>query len=223
MQDLIEGFIQFKRNVYPQDKHLFRSLAGGQKPSGLFITCADSRVVPALITQSKPGRLFVCRTVGNQVPVYKSGGDTAVASSIEYAVKGLGVKDIIVCGHSDCGAMKGLLHPNLLTELPATAAWLKNAEPARSAVASRFGWVPADVELHLATEQNVLAQLENLRTHPAVAKGLDEGSLCLHGWVYHIHSGEITAYSFEYDAFFPLDANPAESRERLRRMEAGAA
>lgn len=160
----------------------------GQRPDALFITCADSRIDPCLLTQTKPGELFICRVIGNVVPPYPDavGG---VSATIEYAVGVLQVQEVIVCGHTDCGVMRGALNPEALAAYPNVTAWLRYAKVERREP-------EPSVELLLAlTEDNVVAQLKNLRSHPAVAARLEQGDLALHGWVYHIGSGTVTAYN----------------------------
>lgn len=225
MQALIDGFYKFKSEVYPKERHLFRDLANGQKPHTLFITCADSRIVPNLITQTGPGELFICRTVGNQVPAHGASPDGSVASSIEYALRVLNVKNIVVCGHSDCGAMKAVLHPETLEALPATQAWLRNAAAARSVVLENHKDISDEILLHLLAEENVLAQIANLKTHPVVAARLARGELEISGWVYHIHSGEIASYDASRNAFVPLShaIKPAYESRKLAMVEEGAA
>jgi carbonic anhydrase len=183
MQDLTQGVARFQRDVFPAKAELFAHLATNHTPPTLFIGCSDARVVPELITGSEPGDLFVIRTAGNLVPAYTPGAD-GVAASIEYAVAALGVRDIVVCGHSACGAMTALAHGHDLSGVPAVAAWLRlaDASVARTATA---GDVPALVR------QNVLAQLANLATHPSVAKALAEQKVALHGWVYDIPTGRV--------------------------------
>jgi carbonic anhydrase len=184
------GVSRFQRDVYPQHQDLFEKLAVGQRPEALFITCADSRIDPCLLTQTKPGELFICRVIGNIVPPYPDaiGG---VSATIEYAVGVLEVPVVIVCGHTDCGVMKGALNPEALQEFPNVAHWLRYAK-----VEHR--------DLLTLTERNVVAQLNNLRSHPSVASRLKEGDLTLHGWVYHIGDGKVTSYHPEADAFLPL-------------------
>jgi len=172
----------------------------------MFITCADSRIVPELITQSDPGTLFVTRNVGNVVPPYgqMNGG---VSTAIEYAVLALGVQHIIVCGHSDCGAMKAVLKPASLDGMPTVRAWLRHAEVARSVVADNCNCGSAHETLGVLTEENVVAQLDHLRTHPSVAARLASGQLHIHGWVYDIDSGGIRAYDAASGNFLPLDGD----------------
>lgn len=187
VEKLLGGISRFQKHVYPSHQDLFEKLALGQRPDALFITCADSRIDPCLLTQTSPGELFICRVIGNIVPPYpdKLGG---VSATIEYAVGVLRVPVVVICGHTDCGVMRGALHPEALAAYPNVAAWLSYA-----AVEHRETRPSAEVLLTLA-EQNVVAQLKNLRTHPAVAARLEEGDLAVYGWMYHIGPGTITAW-----------------------------
>jgi carbonic anhydrase len=191
---LLGGISRFQRDVYPQHRDLFEKLALGQRPEALFITCADSRIDPCLLTQTKPGELFICRVIGNIVPPYPDavGG---VSATIEYAVGVLRVPEVIVCGHTDCGVMKGALNPEALAEFPNVTAWLRYAN-----VEHRESEPTAELVLAL-TEQNVVTQLKNLRSHPTVAARLEQGDLALHGWVYHIGPGKVTAYQDQSHKF----------------------
>jgi carbonic anhydrase len=188
------GVSRFQKHVYPQHQDLFEKLALGQRPEALFITCADSRIDPCLLTQTKPGELFICRVIGNIVPPYPDavGG---VSATIEYAVGVLRVPEVIVCGHTDCGVMKGALNPESLGQFPNVTAWLRYAN-----IAHREPEPSAELLLTL-TEANVVAQLRNLRSHPAVAARLEQGDLSLHGWLYHISSGTVAAYNAETGRF----------------------
>jgi carbonic anhydrase len=190
VEKFLGGISHFQKHVYPKHQDLFEKLALGQRPDALFITCADSRIDPCLLTQTKPGELFICRVIGNIVPPYPDaiGG---VSATIEYAVGVLEVPIVIVCGHTDCGVMKGALNPDALEAYPNVTAWLRYAEVETS-------------DLLALTEHNVVAQLKNLRTHPSVAARLEEGDLALHGWVYHIGPGTVTAYDEESKTFQPL-------------------
>jgi carbonic anhydrase len=188
------GVSRFQRDVYPQHQDLFEKLAVGQRPEALFITCADSRIDPCLLTQTKPGELFICRVIGNIVPPYPDslGG---VSATIEYAVGVLRVPDVIVCGHTDCGVMKGALHPDALSSFAAVWNWLRYAN-----IQQRHA-DPSSELLLAMTEENVVGQLKNLRSHPAVAHRLLDGDLSLHGWVYHIGEGVVTVYNEESRKF----------------------
>ncbi|MEV4252162.1 carbonic anhydrase [Spirillospora sp. NPDC049652] len=183
MHDLTEGVARFQRDVFPARAELFARLAAHHSPSTLFIGCSDARVVPELITGAEPGDLFVIRTAGNLVPAYRPGAD-GVAASIEYAVAALGVKDVIVCGHSACGAMTALAEGHDLSAAPSVASWLRLADASVARTAAGDG-VPALVR------QNVLAQLANLATHPSVAKALADEQITLHGWVFDIPTGRV--------------------------------
>jgi len=185
---LLGGVSRFQKNVYPENQELFERLALGQRPEALFITCADSRIDPCLITQTKPGELFICRVIGNVVPPYPEaiGG---VSATIEYAVGVLRVPQVVVCGHTDCGVMRGALHPEALEAYPSVTAWLRYAK------VGHLERNPSADFLLALTENNVIAQMKNLRSHPTVAARLEQGDLALYGWVYHIGSGMVTAYN----------------------------
>ncbi|MDR6936242.1 MULTISPECIES: carbonic anhydrase [unclassified Luteibacter] len=207
---LLKGVEDFSRNVFPETQQLFSELAEGQSPHTLFITCADSRVVPEMITQTQPGELFVCRNIGNIVPGYGEmlGGVSAV---VEFAVAVLRVRHVVICGHSDCGAMKGLLNPESTKDLPTVEAWLRNAQAARSAVFARK--IEGPEAIGAVIEENVRLQLVHLRTHPAVAAALANEAIQLHGWVYDIGEGTVSVLDAESDRFLPLaDAIRRESR-----------
>jgi carbonic anhydrase len=202
---LIDGVRQFRERVFPERRAQFRRLADGQNPNTLFITCADSRIVPELFTQTEPGELFVCRNIGNVVPAYGEmlGGVSAV---VEYACVALGVSDIIVCGHSDCGAMKALLDPDapLLREMPTVRSWLRNAEAARSVVAATQPELEGADRVQALVLQNVRTQIGHLRTHPSVAARLATGQVALHGWVYQIETGDVQQVDLITGTVVPL-------------------
>jgi carbonic anhydrase len=200
MQHLIEGLHHFQKNIFTSQRELFERLAQGQSPETLFITCSDSRINPNLLTQTEPGELFILRNAGNIVPPYgaANGGEGA---TIEYAVAALGVKDSIVCGHSHCGAMKGLLQPDSLDGLPQVSQWLGHAEATRRIMQENYAHLQDSALLTATVEENVLVQLENLRTHPSVAARLGRGNLNLHGWVYKIETGEVFSYNPENGQF----------------------
>ncbi|GEP00955.1 carbonic anhydrase [Methylobacterium haplocladii] len=208
MDNIIQGISNFRGNIFPGQQKVYEQLVrDGQQPSALIIACADSRVSPEHITQSGPGDLFVCRNAGNIVPPYsqQNGG---VSSAIEYAVVALGVRDIVICGHSDCGAMKGLMMPEALERMPNVAAWLKHSQAASRIVCEAY---PADMDpkdRHRALAlENVVVQLSNLRTHPSVASGLAKGQLRLHGWFFEIEKGTVLAYDGEDGRFVAIEEN----------------
>jgi carbonic anhydrase len=186
-EKFLGGVSRFQRDVYPQNRDLFEKLAVGQRPEALFITCADSRIDPCLLTQTKPGELFICRVIGNIVPPYPDslGG---VSATIEYAVGVLRVPEVIICGHTDCGVIKGALAPDRLVGFAAVWNWLRYANIQHRQPEPTNEFVLA------MTEENVVTQLKNLRSHPSVANRLLAGDLSLNGWVYHIGQGVVSAY-----------------------------
>ena len=206
MQEIIEGLIRFQREVFPQQSALFKRLSTAQNPSTLFVTCSDSRVVPELLTQTEPGSLFVIRNAGNIVPSYgpEPGG---VSATVEYAVSVLGVRDIVICGHSNCGAMTAISTCMNLEHLPAVASWLRHADAAKAINASRSYHSDAE-RLDALVKDNVIAQLSNIRTHPSVAVGLVNKTLQLHGWIFDIESGVMLALDGRTGKFLPLAENP---------------
>jgi len=212
IQQLVAGIHHFQSHVVHPQREWYERLADGQNPEALFITCSDSRIDPNLITQTAPGDLFILRNAGNLVPSYgmTAGGEVA---TIEFAVTGLGVTDIIVCGHSHCGAMKALLHPEYVAEMPSVADWLKHAEATRRIVKSKYGHLTGEALLEVTIEENVVFQLEHLQTHPAVAVGLAQNQLRLHAWVYEIESGEVYSYDAQSAQFRRL--SDVSGSERL--------
>ncbi|MCA6095624.1 carbonic anhydrase [Streptomyces sp. SCA3-4] len=189
MRDLAQGVARFQENVFPAKQGLFAHLAAHHAPHTLFIGCSDARVVPELITQGEPGELFVVRTAGNLVPAYTPGAD-GVTASIEYAVAVLGVTDIVVCGHSACGAMTALAEGHDLGGAPVVADWLRHAD---AALARTAGTEAGPRKVGALVRQNVYAQLTNLTTHPSVARALAEKKVTLHGWVFDIATGGVEA------------------------------
>jgi carbonic anhydrase len=200
MTRLIQGVLNFQRRIFGKKRDLFEELGKGQKPLALFITCSDSRIIPDLLAQTQPGELFVLRNAGNIVPPHGAGG--AEAATVEYAVAQLRVRDVILCGHSRCGAMHGLLEPEALAKLPNVAGWLEYAREVLPQVPE--AGLTADQRLAVAIEKNVLVQLEHLKTHPAVKVALQERALRLHGWVYRFEEGQVDVYDPLSGRFVPL-------------------
>lgn len=215
MQRLVEGLHKFQEEVFKPQREMFERLTTGQKPEVLFITCSDSRVNPNLITQTGPGDLFIMRNAGNIVPPFgaPAGGE---AATIEYAVSALRVGHIVVCGHLQCGAMQGLLKPELVAGLPAMSHWLSHAQTTRQLMVENYQHLEGEALLSATVAENVLVQLEHLRTHPAVRTRLARGDLILHGWVYKIGTGQVFAFDSEEGQFRPVTevSSPMVSRER---------
>ncbi|WP_260513331.1 carbonic anhydrase [Serratia fonticola] len=207
MQEVIDGFLKFQREAFVERTELFKRLATSQNPRTLFISCSDSRLVPELITQREPGDLFVIRNAGNIVPSFgpEPGG---VSASVEYAVAALGVEDIVICGHSDCGAMTAIATCKCLDHMPTVANWLRYADAAKAVNQANEHASERD-RINSMVRENVIAQLTNLKTHPSVALALDRGNLRLHGWIYDIATGCIDALDGNTRRFVPLASNPS--------------
>jgi carbonic anhydrase len=202
-EQLKEGIRRFRTEVYPERQEVYtRAEAEPQQPHTLIVACADSRIDPGMITQSEPGDLFVTRNIGNLVPTYGEmlGGVSAV---LEYAVTALKVQHLVICGHTDCGAMKALMNPEQLERMPTVRRWLHNAEAAMSLARE----VESDDDfLMKLTKQNVLMQMTHAKTHPSVAGALARGELIISGWVYEIGSGNVLIYDETTSSFEPVVA-----------------
>jgi len=196
MKKLYKGIHKFQESYFKKEEEFFSRLSKEQEPEVLFISCADSRVDPNLVTQSKPGELFIVRNVGNIVPPYDAIKDkNSVAAAIEFAVLMLKVKDIIVCGHSNCGAMHALYKDeNELKSMPHLRDWLKIASPVKETLAVFYPDCSNESRMRIVEKENILAQLRNIQTYPFVAKALEDRLLYLHGWYYDIGAGDVFAY-----------------------------
>jgi carbonic anhydrase len=188
-----------------------------QDPMALFITCSDSRVNPNLITHTEPGDLFLIRNAGNIVPPYSAAGGGEIAT-IEYSVEVLGIRDIIICGHSQCGAIRALLHPEELAHLPAVKAWCSYAESTRRIVEQKYRALPPDELARAATEENILVQMNNLSTHPCIAAKLSSGELNVYGWYYDIGAGQVYQYDQPRARFFELNGAACAAQPLPIRM-----
>jgi carbonic anhydrase len=222
MDKLIEGVHLFREGPYAKNQTFFEQLAKKQqKPQALFITCADSRVNPNLITQTEPGDLFLIRNAGNIVPAYGSavGGE---AATIEYSIEVLGIRSIVICGHSQCGAMKALLDGRGIDHLPAVKAWCAHAEATRRIVQQKYRDLSPDDLAVAATEENVLVQMNNLSTHPCIAARLSANELNIYGWYYDIGSGRILQYDQSQRKFVELDGQACAASPLPTRASATA-
>ncbi|CDO36951.1 MULTISPECIES: carbonic anhydrase [Novosphingobium] len=204
MNELIGRVFSFEKTIFPASSDLFGKLAThGQEPKALMVSCADSRIVPEQIMQAQPGDLFVCRNAGNIVPPFATmnGG---VSSTVEYAVAALGVRDIIVCGHSDCGAMKALSNPVGLDKMPNVAAWLRHGSAAEHIVSTCHPELGEQERVRAISLENVIAQIAHLRTHPSVAAAIARGEMSLHGWFVDIHAGQVLGLDGDTGEFVAL-------------------
>ncbi len=194
MKKLIRGLDQFRQNYVSEHRELLEQLSHGQKPRVLFITCSDSRVAPNLITNTDLGELFIIRNAGNIIPPYgaTNGGE---GGTIEYAINALNIEQVIVCGHSHCGAMKGLLKLNKLQkDMPLVYDWLQQAEATRRLVKENYAHQSEEEMIETLVAENVLVQIDNLQTYPIIKTRLHQGKLKIYAWVYQIETGEVWAY-----------------------------
>lgn len=215
MRKLIKGLREFKVNYFSTHLELFEQLAHGQKPRVLFITCSDSRIDPNLITQTEVGELFVIRNAGNIIPPFGAahGGEGA---TVEYAIHALGIEQIVVCGHSHCGAMKGLLQlDKLQKEMPLVYNWLQHAEATRRLVQENYSNCFGEELLEVTIAENVLTQIDNLKTYPVVRSKLYQGKLQIYAWIYHLETGEILAYDAQNHAYVPPQSQVPDASAEL--------
>jgi carbonic anhydrase len=225
MEHLVRGIHHFQTTHFYAHRELFNRLSEGQRPDTLMITCSDSRIAPNLLLQTQPGDIFVLRNAGNIIPPFGAVRGGGEAATIEYAIKALGINHLIVMGHSNCGAMDGLLHPEQLEDLPSVIHWLEHASATRTVIKECYGDLDGQELMNAAIKENVLVQLDNLRTYPAVAGRLTKGELTMHGWVYEIASGKILAFDPASSHFAPITSQgipaaitsrqPAERNVRL--------
>lgn len=212
MQKLVRGIHRFRSKITRDQAQTLKRLAKGQHPIAMMITCADSRINPNLITETDPGDLFILRNVGNIIPPHGT-TNNGEAAAIEFAVAGLQIKDIIVCGHTHCGAMKGLLNPKSIEHLPSTTEWLKHAQATQQIMRENYAGLKGDKLLTAAAEENVLVQLQQLETIPVVAARIMRGELRLHAWMYKIETGEVFSYDWESNQFVTLPSGEKETSD----------
>ena len=213
MKKLIRGLDEFRKTYVSTHQELLEQLSHGQKPRVLFITCSDSRVAPNLITNTDVGELFVIRNAGNIVPPYgaANGGE---GGTIEYAITALGIEQVIVCGHSHCGAMKGLLKLNKLqADMPLVYDWLKHAESTRRLVLENYPHQSGEELIETLVAENVLIQIENLKTYPMIRAKLHQCKLRIYGWIYEIETGEVLAYDSKTHTYLPPQSELFEEEE----------
>jgi carbonic anhydrase len=209
MKKLIRGLLDFQVNARPGYREVFARLALGQFPDCLFIACADSRVVPNLLVSTDPGDLFVVRNVGNMVPPSDakghSTGDQSEPAALEFSLRHLPVEDIVVCGHSSCGAMKAVLAGGVGEDTPNLAHWLTHGQ---SALRTLLAGTPVGEGLpdhDRLSQLNVLQQLEHIKTYPLVKERLAAGTLRLHGWWFDIAHAQVHAWRSTHGRFVPMD------------------
>jgi carbonic anhydrase len=214
VKKLIEGIIEFRRTVRDGYKESFGRLATGQKPDSLFIACSDSRVVPNTFASTNPGDLFVLRNVGNMIPACDEHGvsvsDESEAAAIELSVIGLNVRDIIVCGHSECAAMRAIIRGRDGIQTPNLRNWLRHGEDAHAQLKSGFTLDPSLAEHNQLSQLNVLKQMEHVASYPAVRERLDKGTLRIHGWWFDISKADVYAFNKAAGRFVVIDESYSE-------------
>ncbi|WP_299489189.1 carbonic anhydrase [Acaryochloris sp. IP29b_bin.137] len=215
MKKLVRGLQEFKQKYVAQHQELLKELSHGQKPRVLFISCSDSRVDPNLITQTDVGELFVIRNAGNIVPPYgaANGGE---GGTIEYAIAALEIEQVVICGHSHCGAMTGLMKLNKLqADMPLVYDWLQHAETTRRVVSENYPESQGEERVEILVAENVLVQIDNLKTYPIVRSRMLQGKLQIYGWIYHIETGEVLAYDEKTHTYIPPQSQLLEKTPSL--------
>ncbi len=222
MKKLIEGIVEYRRTVQESYREVLGRLAE-QTPDSLFIACSDSRVVPNTFASTNPGDLFVLRNVGNLIPPCGKNGvsdsDEAEAAAIEFSVLNLNVSDIIVCGHSDCGAMRALINGRKNVTAPNLKNWLRHGDVAIERLNAGIVLDPSLSKHNQVSQLNVLAQIENILSYPVVKKRVDEGSLDLHGWWFDISKADVYAYNPQLKRFRLIDDREAERMLKEREKK----
>lgn len=209
MKKLVQGVLEFRKSRLPSYQETFRKLALEQKPDTLFIACSDSRVVPNLFASTNPGDLFVLRNVGNLVPAlpHVHAKDDAAVAALEFACESLTVSDIVVCGHSECGAIKAMLDPSSLPSMPHLAPWLHHAHPAHDKLTMLPTLAPDWPHHNRLSQANVLTQIDHLKSYPFVDRRLQEGTLTLHAWWFDIGTADVYVFDPAQARFVVMDEN----------------
>ena len=210
MPKFTAGVIRFQKDVFPGKKALFEKLSKGQSPEALFITCSDARIDANLITQTEPGDLFICRNAGNIVPPHTD-HTGAMTASVEFAAAALQTPNIVICGHIGCGAMEGALDPSTTDKLPHMKKWLAYSAAAVGIVEELGAGKSKAERMQMLVEQNVILQMQHLRTHPAVAARIAKNDVKIHGWVYDLKHGTVVAYDPAQNKFLPVEERYATS------------
>ncbi|WP_042278877.1 carbonic anhydrase [Candidatus Protochlamydia sp. R18] len=210
MKKLIQGIADFRQGLTEESRHLFANLALGQTPDVLFIACSDSRVVPNLFASTNPGDLFVLRNIGNLIPPYSVDSDNSALAAIEFSIFSLNVPDIIVCGHSECGAMRALIEGiqgNCCSHLQ---SWLKHGENSLNLVRNGMTINPSLSEHNQISQINVLQQIEHIKSYPFIRERLDKNELRIHGWWFNIAHADVYCYKEDLNQFVLIDEKEAQ-------------
>jgi carbonic anhydrase len=224
MKKLIQGIVEFRRNVQQDYREAFGRLATGQSPDTLFIACSDSRVVPNTFASTNPGDLFVLRNVGNLIPPCGQHGvstsDEAEAAAIEFSVLRLNVSDIIVCGHSECGAMRAIMKDRDKIPMPNLRNWLRHGDPALERLQAGNVLDPKLAPHNQLSQLNVLLQMEHVKSYPAVKKRVEAGTLGIHGWWFDIANADVYSYEPCLNRFVLIDEQ--EATRLVQRLDGEA-
>lgn len=211
MKKLVQGIVEFRQKVLPEYREKFARLAKGQNPDTLFITCSDSRVAPNWFASTDPGDLFVVRNVGNLIPCCGEDGhstaDESEAAAIEFAIMNLNVVDIIVCGHSDCGAMHSLINGRDKVTAPNLRAWLRHGEDSLAKLTDKSNGLS---RVNRLSQLNVLQQMEHLRSYPIVSERIASGQLNIHGWWFELSTADVYAFDETTGNFIVIDEKAPE-------------
>lgn len=217
MRKLIKGIVDFREKLTEENRNLFAKLALGQKPDALFICCSDSRVAPNVFASTHPGDLFVLRNIGNLIPPANAPlQDSSALAAIEFAVFSLNVSDIIVCGHSECGAMQALTADPSKLCCSHLKCWLKYGESSLKKTKEGFSLDKSLSEHNQLSQTNVLQQMEHIRSHPFIQKKIDEKKLQVHGWWFDIARADVYCYEPSYNQFILIDET--EAKRILERL-----
>jgi carbonic anhydrase len=218
MKKLLNGIVEFRRKMQPSHRERFARLALGQSPDTLLITCSDSRVAPNVFASTDPGDLFVVRNVGNMIPPCGGHGisvaDESEVAALEFAILNLKVKDIVVCGHSECGAMIALYHGRENVTLPHLRSWLVHGQDAADRLESGEKFATHLLPHNELSQLNVLEQVNHLKTYPLVQERLASGDIKIHGWWFDIAKAELSSYDASLQMFVEID-----EREAIKIME----
>lgn len=218
MKKLIEGIVEFRKNLTEENRQLFAKLALGQKPDALFIACSDSRVVPNLFASTNPGDVFVLRNIGNLIPpVSAKAEETSAQAAIEFSVFSLNISDIIICGHSECGAIRCIVEGTDIPECPHLTSWLQYGKASHEMVKRGLILNPNLSEHNQVSQANVLQQMQHVLSYPFVQERVESKRLRVHGWWFDIAQADVYCYEPSFNQFVLIDADEAKLiLERLR-------
>lgn len=211
MKKLIHGIVDFRKNLTPEYRALFASLALGQKPDALFIACSDSRVVPNLFASTNPGDVFVLRNIGNLIPPSPSQEqDGSAQAAVEFSVFALNISHIVICGHSECGAIEAMVNGVDEKCCPHLASWLKYGKESVKRVDEGAVLDSRLSRFNQISQMNVLQQIEHIKSYPFVRERIEQKKLHMHGWWFDIAHADVYCYEEDVNQFVLIDENEAD-------------